>query len=107
MGSAAGPSWEAAQTLDRLLKREGWSSTRLARELGVAQATISRYRSGERAPDPDMLTRICRVSGLSADEILGLPTDREWPSHEVARLRRWRAGVERAVAAAEKPQRAR
>lgn len=95
------PAWAGAQRLDDLLRRGGWSSTRLAVALGVSQATVSRYRTGERAPDPDRLVDICRVTGLSADEILGLPLDHEGASHEAARLRAAFAGVREAAERAE------
>lgn len=86
-GGKAPPAWAGASRLDDLLRRGGWTSTRLATVLRVSQATVSRYRSGERAPDPDRLVDICRATGLSADEILGLPLNSESASHEAARLR--------------------
>jgi transcriptional regulator with XRE-family HTH domain len=64
--------WEGCGRLDRLMKARRMSSAELGRRLGVAQATISRYRSGERAPDPNTLAAICRELGGSADQLLGL-----------------------------------
>ena len=81
------PAWKAAPHLEELLDREGWSQARLAEAMGVDDSTVSRWCSGARAPGPDTLVRISRVTGLSVDEILGLPTDGEWPSHELARTR--------------------
>lgn len=64
--------WRGCMRLDRLMKGRRVSSAALARKLNVTQATISRYRSGERAPDPDTLAAICRELGASADQLLGL-----------------------------------
>jgi transcriptional regulator with XRE-family HTH domain len=82
--------WEGCRRLDRLLKRQHISSTDLAKTLGVAQATVSRYRSGERAPDPNTLAAICRAVGVSADYLLGLteydPAAADELRREIARL---------------------
>ncbi len=83
------PACEAAGRFDKLLNENGFrSNTKLAKLLGVSDATISRYRSGERAPSPDRLAEICRKVPLSADEVLGLNLEGAWPSHEAARWRR-------------------
>lgn len=68
--------WEGAARLDRALDRKRVSNTALAKELGVTDATVSRYRSGERAPDPDTLAKICRVAGISADHVLGVSVEK-------------------------------
>jgi transcriptional regulator with XRE-family HTH domain len=89
------PAWQAAQRFDKLLTAKGFKdNVRLAKLLGVKDATISRYRSGERAPNPDRLTAICQTTGLSADEILGLNVDGAWPSHTEARADRKLAAIE-------------
>jgi transcriptional regulator with XRE-family HTH domain len=69
------------------------SNTDLARRIHVKDAAISRYRSGSRAPSPDRLVEICLATGLSADEILGLDVNRDWPSHEAARARKFLGSV--------------
>ncbi len=91
------PAWKAAGRLDKLLEDLEISNVELARRLGMKDAAISRWRSGSRAPSPDRLAEICRATGLSADEILGLDADREWPSHEAARARRLLAAVAEAM----------
>lgn len=82
--------WEGCGRLDRMMKARRISSAELGRRLGVAQATISRYRSGERAPDPDTLAAICRELGGSADQLLGItvldPRALEGFVRETARL---------------------
>jgi len=60
--------------LDQLLKSSGIKSIRVARELGVDQSMVSRWRSGERVPDADQLGEMLRMAnspGL-ADYVLGL-----------------------------------
>ena len=82
------PAWKAAGRLDKLLEDLEISNVELARRIGTKDSAVSRWRSGTRAPNPDRLVDVCRATGLSADEILGLDTDRDWPSHEAARARR-------------------
>ncbi len=73
-------AWVGAAVLNQILSRAEIDNTAFGKMLGVSHATISRYRSGDRAPDPDTLAAIARTLGVSADELLGLkplpPIDR-------------------------------
>ena len=43
----------------------------LAERLGVSTQDVSRWESGEVLPDAEKLLQLCRVFGISADELLG------------------------------------
>lgn len=45
----------------------------LAKMLGVTVATVSRWENGKRRPRGADLNRLCSVTGISADVILGVP----------------------------------
>lgn len=45
--------------------KQGMTQTRLASELGVSLATVSRVRSQDRNPTLDLMSRISRVYGWS------------------------------------------
>lgn len=45
-----------------LRKTLGWSQSRLATELGVSKATISRWESGEHKPSSAVYARLCELS---------------------------------------------
>jgi transcriptional regulator with XRE-family HTH domain len=77
--------WKAAGAFDKLLKEKGITSAEVARLVKVSGATISRYRSGERAPDPDSLAAICQTLGISADELLGLDVSEQRAADHLAR----------------------
>jgi len=77
--------WKAAAAFDKLLKAKGLTNVAVARVLKVSGATISRYRSGERAPDPDSLAAMCQALGISADELLGLEVSEQRAADHLAR----------------------
>ena len=64
--------WAGAARLAAALVDQGVTNVAAGRELHVSDATISRYASGERAPDPDTLAHLCRFLKVSADHLLGL-----------------------------------
>lgn len=48
----------------------GWSQRELAERLGVTQAAIHNWESGQRQPSLRMLSQIARAFGRSRDELL-------------------------------------
>ncbi len=49
----------------------GISQKRLAREVGVAQATMCRYERGQRTPGLTTTLRIAAVLGVSVEDLAG------------------------------------
>ncbi len=62
-----------AKRLAAAVAGTGESQKAFARRLGVANTTLSRWTRGENEPDMASLAEICRLTDVSADEILGLP----------------------------------
>jgi transcriptional regulator with XRE-family HTH domain len=92
--------WAAAPALDNRLRERGLTNAAVARQVTVSSATISRYRSGERAPDPDSLAKICQALRISADELLGLEVSEQRAADHLAReTARLVAAVEQLTAA--------
>ena len=54
-----------------LLKKRGWNQKEAAERLGVSQANISRWLSGEREPGLTALVQIAYGLGVTVDELLG------------------------------------
>jgi HTH-type transcriptional regulator / antitoxin HipB len=52
--------------LQELREAKGWSQAELARQSGVAQATISRIEAGTRRVDLDVLERLADSLGVNA-----------------------------------------
>lgn len=44
----------------------------MARQLGIPRTQWIRYENGQNSPSAEMLERICRTNGVSADWLLGL-----------------------------------
>lgn len=69
---------EMARTVGRQLadaiKRSGKSQSEIAAELGISPSRLSNWVSGENEPPFAYLAALCRLTDVSADEILGLPT---------------------------------
>lgn len=57
--------------LKELHKKRGISQVRLALDLNTTQNSISRYETGERQADYDMLIAIADYFGVSIDYLLG------------------------------------
>ena len=51
----------------------------LAAAIGYHQVQIARYEKGRNTPSIEYLVRFCEHYHISADYILGLPRDAEWP----------------------------
>lgn len=56
--------------IDKARIDKGLSKGGLARKIGIAPGTLSRYLSGDQAPDRDVLPVMSSVLGISQDEIL-------------------------------------
>lgn len=67
--------------LRRHLRQEGWTAQRLARELGIGEATAKRWIAGK-ALTLDRLERLAGIAGLSIADLAREAED--WP-HDLAR----------------------
>ncbi|MBW5447452.1 helix-turn-helix domain-containing protein [Cohnella sp. CFH 77786] len=58
-------------------RREKLGKTQLdtARDLGISNVQLSRYESGDRKPDPGMLSRFAEYYNTTADYLLGRTDD--------------------------------
>ena len=56
--------------LGRTLKARHMSQTTLARELGVAKNTVSRWVTDTRRPHPETMEEVAAVLGVPLDEVL-------------------------------------
>lgn len=75
-----------AEKLVRLRKREGLSQEALAEALRVSRQAVSRWETNESLPDTEKVMQLCRILGVSADELLLDKT----PGPAASRLPRWR-----------------
>ena len=66
-----------------ILKRTNQSQKDFAARIGVSEAVISRYISGERGPKPDMLANIATALHTTSDYLLGI--EREDYNHPKVR----------------------
>lgn len=65
-------SKELGNRISEVLKRNNQSQKDLAARIGVSEAVISRYISGERDPKPDMLANIATALHTTSDYLLGI-----------------------------------
>jgi transcriptional regulator with XRE-family HTH domain len=66
------------QRIKRLRERRGWDQSELATRAGVKQSILSRIEGGSRTnPTADIVRRLARALGCTADYILGMYTDDE------------------------------
>lgn len=54
----------------RLRKMRGLTQAEFASALGMSQASISRFETGERKPDVDDLIAIARFFGCKVDDLI-------------------------------------
>ena len=59
------------ETFRHLLEKRGWNQKEAAEKLGVSQANVSRWLSGEREPGLAALVQIAYGLGVTVDELLG------------------------------------
>ena len=60
------------QRLARLRKERGITQKELAGELGVTQSHVSEWERGNLRLHGELIAKIARILGVSADELLGL-----------------------------------
>jgi len=64
--------------LKEIRKARGLKQSELAEKIGIAPSAIGHYETGARKIDPNKLTMLAQVLGVSTDEILGVkPVDIE------------------------------
>jgi len=56
-----------SMTLDEWMTRQGYSSSELARQLGVNVSMVSRWRNGLAIPDGENMIRIWQLSAGEVD----------------------------------------
>lgn len=57
------------------LQKQNIMQKNLAERVGVTEATMSRYISGEREPKPDTLANIATALNTTSDYLLGIEND--------------------------------
>ena len=83
--------------LKSVIRRHGITPSRLAKEIGVSHATVSRWLSGKDVPSPKSCERLAGYSGVRVEWLLSLANHlplletagaNEWPEfREYARLK--------------------
>ena len=58
-----------------VLKNQGITQKELAARIGVTEAVISRYVSGDREPKPEILANIATALHTTSDFLLGIEND--------------------------------
>ncbi len=58
----------------RQLRKEngGMTQKQLAEKLEIKPSTVGMYEQGRRSPDSEMIVKLCKVLGVSSDNLLGL-----------------------------------
>ena len=59
------------------INKSGQTQTAIAKQLGVAQQTISSYVKGTKMPALDTFAELCLLLDLNANEILCIPAKRK------------------------------
>lgn len=60
------------QRISELRTAFGWSQVDLAKRLGVAKQTVSNWENENIQPSIEMLVRLAKLFGVTADYLLGL-----------------------------------
>lgn len=63
---------ELGLRITETLKKRGMTQRELARRIGVTEAVMSRYVSGDREPKPDVLANIATALQTTSDFLLGI-----------------------------------
>ncbi len=61
------------QTIRTLRKEKHLSQKELAARLGVSYQAVSKWERGVNLPDLLLIPELCRILGISADELLDMP----------------------------------
>ena len=65
------------QRIKDLRKKADMTQDRLADYLGVSAQAVSKWELGQTAPDLSLIALLCRVLGVTADELLGIGQEKE------------------------------
>ena len=76
---------ELGGRISELLKEKGLTQKALAQRIGVTEAVISRYISGEREIKPDALANIATALHTTSDYLLGIETE-EYSHSRIRRM---------------------
>lgn len=68
-------SKELGKRISEALKRSNTQQKELAERIGITEAVMSRYISGDREPKPDMLANIATALNTTSDYLLGIEHD--------------------------------
>ena len=66
--------------ISETLRNRGMTQKELAERIGVTEAVVSRYISGDREPKPEMLANIATAPHTPSDFLLGVETEEYSPS---------------------------
>nr|WP_325213768.1 helix-turn-helix transcriptional regulator [uncultured Oscillibacter sp.] len=65
-------SCELGRRIADLLRNKGMQQRELAERIGLTEATMSRYISGERDPKPEVIANIATALHTTSDYLLGI-----------------------------------
>ena len=91
---------EFGQRMLKAIREKGMSQKELATTIGVTEAVISRYVSGERDPKPDVVANIATALHTTSDYLLGIEHD----EFNLSRIRRLLARNASAMSEREKKE---
>ena len=63
---------ELAEQIAALRKKHGFSQEELGEKLGVSRQAVSKWESGQAVPELEKLKELCRIFGVSLNELLQL-----------------------------------
>lgn len=63
---------ELGSRITEVMKKRGMTQKELAKRIGVTEAVMSRYVSGDREPKPDTLANIATALHTTSDALLGI-----------------------------------
>ena len=66
---------ELGRRIFDLLRSKGMQQRELAKRIGLTEATMSRYISGERDPKPEVIANIATALHTTSDYLLGIEPD--------------------------------
>ena len=58
--------------IEESLRKSGMQQRQLASRIGISDSALSRYISGERKPNPNVLANIATALGVTSDYLLGI-----------------------------------
>lgn len=68
-------SKELGKRIQEILQKNKMTQKELAKRIGLTEAVISRYISGEREPKPEVLANIATALHTTSDFLLGIEND--------------------------------